>query len=209
MFCPQCHVEYRPGFARCSDCDVDLVPNLPESEKEISKPHPIGSIEMLWEGDDLALFKSLLGELEATGIRYFDQPLSVYPGVRRRDQFPVQPLMRFGYQVAVLSSNLEQGRKILERLQQEKPRDMEIAARDEEQIEAQQRTAHHDGALTYEIWSGTDKSLAEFLAASLEENGIPTRVERRDQKASIYASPEDEARAREIVKEIVEGVPPE
>jgi hypothetical protein len=71
---------------------------------------------MLWEGDDLALFKSLLGELEATGIRYFDQPLSVYPGVRRWDQFPVQPITRFGYQVAVLSSELGSARQILGKL---------------------------------------------------------------------------------------------
>jgi len=29
MFCPNCRVEYRPGFAQCSDCGVDLVDNLP------------------------------------------------------------------------------------------------------------------------------------------------------------------------------------
>src|SRR5712691_3163834 len=25
MFCPQCKAEYRVGFIRCSDCDVELV----------------------------------------------------------------------------------------------------------------------------------------------------------------------------------------
>ena len=29
MFCPQCKAEYRPGFIRCSDCDVELVEQLP------------------------------------------------------------------------------------------------------------------------------------------------------------------------------------
>ena len=29
MFCPECRVEYRPGFTRCADCDVDLVQELP------------------------------------------------------------------------------------------------------------------------------------------------------------------------------------
>ncbi|SRR5260370_972618 len=29
MFCPNCRAEYRPGFARCSDCEVDLVEDLP------------------------------------------------------------------------------------------------------------------------------------------------------------------------------------
>lgn len=30
MFCPECRVEYRPGFTRCTDCHVDLVKELPE-----------------------------------------------------------------------------------------------------------------------------------------------------------------------------------
>ena len=29
MFCPACRVEYRSGFTRCTDCDVDLVQELP------------------------------------------------------------------------------------------------------------------------------------------------------------------------------------
>jgi len=29
MFCPNCGAEYRPGFDRCSDCAVELVPSLP------------------------------------------------------------------------------------------------------------------------------------------------------------------------------------
>jgi hypothetical protein len=33
MFCPQCRAEYRPGFIHCSDCDVDLVDGLSDSEK--------------------------------------------------------------------------------------------------------------------------------------------------------------------------------
>jgi hypothetical protein len=85
---------------------------------------------------------------------------------------------------------------------------MELPAQDEEQREAPAGTVLQEEALTCEVWSGGDDSLAEFLESALKENGIPTRVERRDQKASIYASPEDEASAREIVKEIVEGVPP-
>lgn len=28
MFCPECKAEYRIGFTRCSDCDVELVEHL-------------------------------------------------------------------------------------------------------------------------------------------------------------------------------------
>ncbi len=37
-FCPKCGVEYRPGFNRCADCDVDLVERLSE--------------EIPWEGGE-------------------------------------------------------------------------------------------------------------------------------------------------------------
>ena len=30
MYCPECRSEYRPGFIRCNDCDVELVDHLPE-----------------------------------------------------------------------------------------------------------------------------------------------------------------------------------
>ena len=29
MFCPRCKAEYRTGFAKCSDCDIELVDQLP------------------------------------------------------------------------------------------------------------------------------------------------------------------------------------
>ena len=34
MFCPVCKVEYRSGFTRCADCDVDLVQELPAQSSE-------------------------------------------------------------------------------------------------------------------------------------------------------------------------------
>src|SRR6266699_2261436 len=37
MFCPECRAEYRAGFTRCSDCDVDLVQELSESDTRVRK----------------------------------------------------------------------------------------------------------------------------------------------------------------------------
>jgi len=43
-FCPSCKCEYRPGFARCSDCDMELVESLPEENgKELDR----GKLELV------------------------------------------------------------------------------------------------------------------------------------------------------------------
>lgn len=211
MFCPQCRVEYRPGFTHCTDCDVDLVPVLPRAEEPVSKTpaNASGSLQTLWEGEDLALFENLLDALEGAGIRYFDQPFGIYPGVRRRDPFPVQPLARFGYQVAVLSSDLQRAREILGKLLDEEPEDVELPAQEEVGTEKAAAAIPQEEDLTCEVWSGSDESLAEFVESALKENGIPIRLENPDNQREIYVSEANEKRAREIVKEVVEGVPPE
>jgi hypothetical protein len=43
MFCPKCKAEYREGFTKCADCNIDLVPVLP-SEPEFP-PEPEQYVE--------------------------------------------------------------------------------------------------------------------------------------------------------------------
>ena len=209
MFCPQCHAEYRPGFTHCSDCDVDLVENLPGREEAGANDMRRGTLVPLWEGEDLALHTTLVEELEAARIRYFDRPIGVFPGVRRWDPFPVQPLTRFGYQVAVLSADLPSAEKILERLRMEKPRDMALPVSEERQGETTERVADPGEGTTCEIWRGRDESLAGFLQDALHESEILMRTEIDGVETQIYVRPGDERRAQEIVREVVEGAPPE
>ena len=67
MFCPQCRVEYIPGFTRCADCDVDLVEVLP-ADKPRSKTAP-DLITVLSSRDPglVAVAKSLL---QSADIRF-------------------------------------------------------------------------------------------------------------------------------------------
>ncbi len=208
MFCPQCKAEYRQGFTRCADCDVELVHGLPGAEEGASNDMRAGTLVPLWEGEDLALHTTLLEELEAAGIRYYDQPMSVYPGVRRWDPFPIQPMTRFGYQVAVLSADLPSAEKILERLLMEKPQDMDLPVKEEKQGETTERVARPGEETICEIWAGQDERLAGFLQDALRESEILTRAEIDGAEKRIYACSSDEKRAREIVREIVEGAPP-
>jgi hypothetical protein len=209
MFCPKCHAEYRQGFTRCADCNVELVQNLSHTEDDVSNARHGGTLEPLWEGEDLALHSTLLQELELAGIRYFDEAMSVYPGARRGDYFPIQPMTQFGYQVAVLSSDLTPANRILERLLKEKPQDTALPPSDEEQAETPGKAEAQDKETTREIWAGSDQTLRGFLVDALRENNIGVRMEAGAIGAKVYVCPSDEGRAREIVREIVEGAPPQ
>src|SRR5690242_240352 len=68
MFCPQCRVEYRDGFSRCTDCRVLLVPKLPPPERrESSRLPPLVTILRTGDAFLLGMAKSLL---DSEGIRY-------------------------------------------------------------------------------------------------------------------------------------------
>jgi hypothetical protein len=62
---------------------------------------------------------------------------------------------------------------------------------------------------TVEVWSGEDLSVREMIEMSLRENDVVNRCEEAAGQQKILVLPEDQARAREIVREVVEGAPPE
>ena len=76
---------------------------------------------------------------------------------------------------------------------------------------------------TVEVWSGKGADLAAMIASSLRENHIPYRRDPGESKSEITEAeiasddapvrllvlPDDERRAKEIVREIIDAVPPE
>jgi hypothetical protein len=61
---------------------------------------------------------------------------------------------------------------------------------------------------TAKVWSAENPEPGDFLVAALHENGISCRLVKEKHKAELYVLPENETRAREIVREVVEGTPP-
>ncbi|HKN76857.1 MAG TPA: hypothetical protein VJW94_16900 [Candidatus Acidoferrum sp.] len=61
---------------------------------------------------------------------------------------------------------------------------------------------------TLEIWEGGQAEMGELLAASLGENQIHARVAETKGAYRLFVLPADETCAREIVREVIEGVPP-
>jgi hypothetical protein len=62
---------------------------------------------------------------------------------------------------------------------------------------------------TVEVWSGGQSYVREIIEMALKENQIHSRFDQAEALKTIFVLVEDEPRAREIVREIVEGTPPE
>ena len=73
MFCPLCKAEYREGFTKCADCDVELIENLPEEIEEEELREELADeefVEILRTRNlsDLSIIKALF---DAENICYF------------------------------------------------------------------------------------------------------------------------------------------
>jgi hypothetical protein len=173
-----------------------------------SKPAPRESFVQLWAGENPALHEALLEELEESGIAYADKVFGedeVAP-----DPLPIDSKPRFGFEVAVHHSDLPMAREILEKLLSEgELADVELPAEDEASADEPQPSPAAEEQPSVSIWAGSDARTIEFLTAALEENEIRLRVENEDELTVVYVPPSNAKRAREIVREITEGAPPE
>jgi ribosomal protein S16 len=77
MFCPKCRTEYREGFYVCSDCNSDLVDELPPEQK----PEFIEYVEVMgtYNPADVALIKSILDSENITYYFNADHFMQVSP----------------------------------------------------------------------------------------------------------------------------------
>jgi len=232
MICPECKAEYRPGFTRCADCDVDLVWETPQeaasSPQHTAEPgdpneDPFCSF---WKGDDPRVHAELCEVLDEAGIPH--------NSVFRRDH--LFNLKNFpAYEVGVPFSLFEKAEiavkdafgadeydamKLLEAPDttesdsstiRKLPATLTPVA--EENIPGPP-SAGEEGMwyledATEKVWAEENGVSADFLIAALHENGIRCRTEQSATRAELFVLPEDETRAREIVREVVEQTPPE
>ena len=225
MFCPRCQAEYRPGFTRCSDCDVELVSELrteahpPEQQRTEGLPDWLET-RSVWQGHEALACANLCQILRDSGIPYKVTQRSA--GVYLRMQ------VDWKFQIGVSASDYERAREVLgiEDQSQEASEDQS----ETDDSESDDGTGFPDAEgptssvanrdwdapiwfpedATVEVFSEGAPVHANMIEMSLRENLIRCRKDALDGGVTrLFVLPASEARAREIIHEIVDDVPPE
>ncbi len=261
MVCPQCKAEYRDGYARCADCDVPLVDEMPA--EALVAPEPATSpgdpeedpFCSFWSGDDPRIHVELCELLDKERIphktvRREDHlfRISRYPAFQIGIPFSMferaEAVVKEAYgsgaeaeaeaQDAALLLPYEKqrvttsrtvapwlpasrgfawsGRDSAEKMTsagESAPEQASVETVAEELRGDWDPEGWHPEDETVEIWSAESAELVDMLGSALRENQIHFRFTQTGGKHKLLILPEDETRAREIVREIVEGVPPE
>jgi double zinc ribbon protein len=211
--CPSCRREFRDGAVRCSTCDVELVDRLPgepltssEAKRAVSIYNSHGTCA------DACL------KLRQAGIAFEVR--------QQKDSRSRQMNVSWEFTIFVRASEYENAKKALEL---EIGLD-EIEAEswpDEDEIRAIVELPAEDGVhapgasevlpdwdpknwpeeeATVEIWSGEDGQILSVIEMSLRESYIHSRmlpgVERQRR---VFVLPQDESRAGEIIRQIVDA----
>jgi hypothetical protein len=212
MFCPSCKCEYIAGATQCSDCDVPLVDSL---SSETAAPLKPSGVVAVWAGNNPAECVAVKDALTKAEIPFVDQSSNAYFIFRS---------MRPNTEICVPFIDEQRARKILlgfqgsldiEELTPEEIASLELpeASGDSQNegvtIQSELSEDWDDEQPVSEIWKGDEEHFADTLIACLRENGIASHKIAEGNRWRLVVRPEQEARAKEIVREVVEARPPQ
>ena len=211
MFCPQCKAEYRPGFNRCDDCDVDLVDQLPAEPSH-------NPDEIVWSGDSQQDCLDWCEWFRSVGIPFkVNEVRKAALWGRTDNHFDIAVPPEF---VARAKAEIDESKSEFPQppdddddwqsplnIPDDPAAPLELEPRDYKPWFPEDATAE---VFSEPIGSAReeDESKANMIEMSLRENLIQSRAEDSNNSRKVFVLPEDEPRAREIVREITTGSPP-
>ncbi len=214
LFCPLCDAEYGPAHTHCTLCGVDLVPEhlrgQPFDEKDREE-----RLELVWRGNDPVAVSRVIAALRGARIRHHVKPTQDHlafelgiPRPRYEVRVFASDAPAAGYLVAPIRESLplaisDPRESETEPLESPIAQSPGIAAGVAVAGEWKPRQA------TLEVWSSDDSALARILQDCLSENRIGVRSEGNPPgMLRLFVRPQEEATAREIIREVIEGTPP-
>src|SRR5215471_4277231 len=222
MICPRCGAEYRPGFTKCADCDVDLIAGRPGaalaaflSDAGRKAGSEVGRADdpdedpfcSFWKGPDARICTELCTVLDEAGIPH--------KTIHRQDHlfnFANQVPFEVGvpaslYEKAELAikeafGTAETGEDAVSLLPapDRDPADFEKGLRDAIQDANEWLGPRYPEDATVEVWSSEESDAREMIEMSLRENDVMSRTEEVEGKVKLFVLPEDAERAKEIVR---------
>ena len=218
MYCPVCHCEYVARVTVCPDCQVALVPELPGASSADSPSDSHWTL--IWAGGDPRRHEELCAVLEEEEIPVRKSLDSGLLGLGASlDIYVPTPMVPKATEVLrEIAAAEAEWQQSAEAGALELPDEDGAAASDDSTATA----AWYPEDATSEIWSGENAELASMIAASLRENMIRFRADRddaslenaapdnpaRSRSMRLFVLPGDAARAKGIVRQIVDAVAP-
>jgi Putative prokaryotic signal transducing protein len=211
MICPSCKCEYIRGVTQCADCGVALVDAL---ESPGANPADDVRIVSIWRGNDPAECERVQEALEHAEI-----PFTVPDSKSPFSFLPTEPTL----EVWISDADRERARKILLDLEgrvdpdELTPEEIESLALPESNQPDREQTSDpqnlsenwYEDEPAVEAWNGDSEAFADSLIACLREVGIASHKLSGAGHWRLVVRPEQESRAKEVVREVVEAKPPE
>ena len=206
MICPNCKCEYIRGVKECADCGVSLVDALEESK-------PAGDVRLVsvWEGNDPSECERIKAALESAGIEFLD---------RDSKNFDLFIPLGSKLEIFVSTADRDAARKIIldddglidpDELTPEGIESLTLPESDQPDSDGPQGLSvqWNEDDPTVAVWTGESEALADNLVMCLREIGIASRKLGEAGRWDLVVRPEQQSRAKEIVREVVEASPPE
>ncbi|HEY0703765.1 MAG TPA: hypothetical protein VGD60_13445 [Candidatus Acidoferrales bacterium] len=220
MFCPECKAEYRPGFARCSDCHVDLVDQLDARPTNAPRPPESNVAELLWTGTDQRIRGEIVRALDRAQIEYHERvsEVGMLPGfaqsvfgilIHGRDHDAARAALE---KSAAAGTDLDdddddEGDNASPASSSEPSEDDADAnaEADRDDDSGFDPEEFHPDDATAEVWTGADASAGESLVNCLAEVGIGCATTEAPGDFRIRVMPSSAARAQEIIQQIADA----
>jgi hypothetical protein len=216
MFCPNCTAEYRPGFGRCSDCDVALVQRLEETDVRSNNPELSGAPELLWTGTDARIREGIIDALDAANIAHHERGDKVgsLPGWSKQ----VYAVFIHACDHRAASVALEEAT----RRRDTEPEDSDEAPR-QSNAPLQDSSANDDeddlsdvppdyvpedfdpDDATAEVWCGQDATTRGNLITCLRGIGIGSAIDEFAGQLRLRVTPTSQKRAQEMIRQIADA----